>query len=184
MFKQTLLVLTQTISRFNATIHDQEVKIIIDTGATASWADRAACNRLGLTIEVSPNPIVSVGANNAHVRQYGLTTSLMYIDEVAFPLGLNVTDLPSVCDVLLGCNFLRQYNAVVDVSAGRVVLRHPRQPNEQIVWTAASQPVQRRAQHDPGKPSQPRAAALADSGNLHRSSHGPAAKSAAPCSSD
>lgn len=107
---------------------------------------------------------------------------MLSINGVNYPAGFCVTELPKICDAILGCNWLRQNKGVVDVSANRVSLQHPRCMAEQVVWTAASQPIQQCALPDPGLSSQVPAAAPATTDNLNRSCHDLAMKSAAlPC---
>ena len=168
------------VASFPAMMNQQAVRVIVDTGSTLCWIDPHFCELANMHICKASPVAVSRAANNISITSQGNTTALLNINHVLFPVGFCVTPLPDGCDCILGYNWLTTHHGVVEPSAGRVVLRHPLDPAEHVVWLAECQTRRERALTDPGTPSNVHAAAPATDGALYRSSHDMIPESAAP----
>ena len=121
--------------RIKANINGVEAILLIDTGSNVSLIDSVELERIkqnsNLPIPTLPiNNIILVGATGRQNKSIKKQVSLeMTSNGVTIPVGLLVANnLPM--SILIGCDILRPYNAVIDLEGKMITLK----TNEGI-WT-------------------------------------------------
>lgn len=106
-----------------------DVKMIFDTGATLTTIDSPTLEKLGLAQD-HRNPTISVHTANGTVQRQIMTLDKIAIESAAVPGGLTVS-LCEPCargDVvgLLGLNYSRHFQVILDTDAGKLRLKRKR----------------------------------------------------------
>lgn len=122
-----------------ALLEGKQISVVVDTGATSSWLDASLCEKLSLPVVASKNARLTstLTLSGNCVIAKGVTSAVLCIAGEAFPTGFSVVQLPGDCDAILGCDWLRQNECVVDMRAHQVLMRSPSaaNPDVEIVWT-------------------------------------------------
>ena len=102
---------------------------LVDTGSGGSISSFQAYTAIALnsTYSIKPYDVQLYAANGSTLQTYGIVENVQF-QLAGYDLSTNfviVDDKMGIDGFLLGRNFLRQYNVLVDLSAMKIVVRNP-----------------------------------------------------------
>ena len=105
-----------------ATLNNNVLKCLIDTGSAANLLNYSCIHKLG-HIPIQPTPVQLCGINKTSVNVHGETCINLQIGGKTCPIDVIIADITA--EVVLGNPFIKEYSALVNLKNGLLTLPEP-----------------------------------------------------------
>lgn len=117
------MLFPSNLIKINGKIDNQDIIIMIDTGATFSIISESTIEKLNLNNTIDRKMTADLNGIGKEISTGRIWYVELLIDENIYPLSLitankQIDDI----DIILGINFLKSYNALIDFKSNRMSL--------------------------------------------------------------